>query len=85
MQDTSGIILGITSFNGDLSKWDVSSVKDMYGMFWEATFFKRKLCGVVWVHSETVMFADKCGSISSNVCAITNTPPVFSPQNKIQI
>ena len=68
------MFLGATSFNGDLSKWDVSSVKDMYGMFWGATFFKRKLCGVVWVHSqtkETVMFVVTSGSISSNVCAIT--------------
>ena len=30
---------GATSFNGDLSKWDVSSVTTMYGMFWGAASF----------------------------------------------
>ena len=27
------------SFNGDVSKWDVSRVKDMYGMFWNSKSF----------------------------------------------
>ena len=60
----------------------------MYGMFWGAIFFKRKLCGAVWVHSqtqETVMFAGTSGSISSNVCAITTAPPVFSPQSRSEL
>ena len=32
-----------TSFNGDLSKWDVSSVKDMSSMFLAASSFNRDL------------------------------------------
>ena len=30
---------GARSFNGDISKWDVSSVSSMPGMFWGATSF----------------------------------------------
>ena len=31
------------SFNGDISKWDVSRVTDMYGMFWDAASFTGDL------------------------------------------
>ena len=30
-------------FNGDLSKWDVSSVKDMFEMFWHASSFNGEI------------------------------------------
>ena len=39
----SGMFLGAASFNGDISKWDVSSVEDMSAMFWGATFFNRDI------------------------------------------
>ena len=73
--------------DNDISRWNVSSIKDMYMMFWGATFFKRKLCGGAWVHSQarkTVMFVDTSGSILSKVCVITmhTDPPVFSPGSR---
>ena len=74
------MFLGAKKFNGDLAKWDVSSVKDMSDMFGGATFFKRKLCGATWVHSKatkTRMFAGTSGSISQHFCsgACVSTSP----------
>jgi len=34
---------GATSFNGDLSSWNTSSVTNMLGMFWDATSFNGDL------------------------------------------
>ena len=34
---------GCENFNSDLSKWDVSSVKDMYAMFWDCENFNSDL------------------------------------------
>ena len=34
---------GATSFNGDLSAWDVSEVTDMSDMFYRATSFNQNL------------------------------------------
>ena len=62
---------GATSFNGDISKWDISSVNNMQNMFRNARSFKRKLCGARWVHSnaiKTTMFLGSLGSISGQVC-----------------
>merc|ERR1712224_375303 len=58
-------------FNRDLSKWDVSSVTNMVGMFAGAKAFRRKLCGAAWVLSEAKrdrMFEKSRGSISTTVC-----------------
>ena len=30
---------GVTSFNGDISKWDASNEQNMFGMFSDATSF----------------------------------------------
>merc|ERR1712224_819047 len=73
------------SFDVDISKWDVSSVRDMHAMFLGAAHFKRILCGAAWVDSkarQTIMFKDTAGSISTSVCAITTIAPVFSPQSR---
>merc|ERR1719362_1625676 len=62
---------GATGFNGDVSKWDVSSVSNMNKMFWNAQSFDQDLCGVHWVLSratKTGMFANSLGSIASEVC-----------------
>merc|ERR1711934_1327761 len=58
---------------GDLSKWDVSRVTSMKGMFLGATSFGQTLCGVTWVHSKAQqdnLFKDSSGSI----CAATTIP-----------
>ena len=60
-----------TSFNGDVTKWDVSSVTDMKYMFRHATSFRRKLCGTAWVNSKAAMidmFKGSSGWISLKVC-----------------
>ena len=67
------------SFNGDVSKWDVSSVTNMDHMFDDAHSFGRKLCGAAWVHSKAskkVMFAGSSGSITRKACtsAVTRRP-----------
>ena len=64
-------------FNGDLSKWDVSRVEDMAGMFRNAVSFNQKLCGATWVHSEADkkdMFTGSSGSIQQSDCASAPTP-----------
>ena len=65
-----------TAFNGDISKWDVSSVTKMDLMFQHATSFKHKLCEVAWVHSRASkrsMFESSSGSISQTVCTSAPT------------
>merc|ERR1711934_276802 len=72
-----------SSFNQDLSKWDVSAVTDMGYMFYGASAFKRELCGVAWVNSKADknnMFFNSPGLISSTVC--TTTRHAFTPQSK---
>ena len=39
------ILKGGTYFDGDISTWDVSRVKDMRRMFMGAISFKQQLCG----------------------------------------
>ena len=41
-----------TSFNGDILKWDVWSVKGISFIFFAETSFTQKLCTTAWVHSE---------------------------------
>ncbi|MEC4115222.1 BspA family leucine-rich repeat surface protein, partial [Myroides pelagicus] len=41
--DMSYMFLGATSFNGDLSKWDVSNITNMVGMFQSAVTFNGDL------------------------------------------
>ena len=72
---------GCSKFNDDISGWDTSSAKDMYGMFWGASVFNRKLCGDAWVHSQakkTIMFAGTSGSISLTACAMASVVTVYA-------
>ena len=63
---TNQLFRGATSFNGDLSSWDVGQVTQMYGMFRGATSFNRQLGGA-WSGStaegRTNMFHGSGGSI----------------------
>ena len=57
---------GATSFNGDLSSWDVGQVTDMAYMFRDATSFNRELGGS-WsasTASQWQMFNGSGGSIA---------------------
>ena len=72
----SGMFKGATSFNGDISTWDVSRVGNMKDMFRDAGSFTQHLCGAGWVQSnalKTGMFAGSSGSISREVCT-SNRP-----------
>ena len=72
------------SFNVDISEWNVARVTDMGFMFGDAKAFRRILCGVHWVESETVkqyghnMFQRSPGSVSTSVCATTPTTSTTS-------
>ena len=62
----NSLFRGATSFNGDLSSWDVGQVTDMLGMFARATSFNRQLGGK-WsasTASQTHMFVGSGGSIA---------------------
>ena len=66
-----------TAFNGDISKWDVTSVANMKMMFLGATSFERELCGAAWIKSkasENLMFEGSSGSISSTACTPVPRP-----------
>ena len=57
---------GATSFNGDLSRWNVSNVEGMGRMFSGATSFDRQLGGA-WSTStanKTWMFRNSPGTIA---------------------
>ena len=74
-----------TSFNRDISKWDVSSVKSMTRMFYGATSFTRTLCGVAWVHTQANkngMFAKSSGSIST---AAKNLSPACVSARELEV
>ena len=63
------------SFNGDISKWDVSTVINMDSMFMGAKSFRRQLIGAAWVHSKAtkkVMFEGSSRSISGTVCGASS-------------
>merc|ERR1719271_1462723 len=63
-----------TSFNGDISKWDVSKVSDMWDMFKSASKFAQTLCGA-WkastakmaVNRKREMFKGSSGKICEDV------------------
>ena len=60
-----------SSFNNDISEWDVSSVNNMDHMFYIASSFKQTLCGDAWVHSKAskkMMFTGSPGSLLREVC-----------------
>lgn len=59
---------GVSSFNGDISSWDVSSVTDMRGMFFDATSFAGEIdyWDVSNVTDMSFMFA-KANSFNGNL------------------
>ena len=72
----SGMFQDATSFNGDISKWQVSSVINMKNMFRNAASFNQNLCGARWVHSQAIktdMFVGSTGSISREICTTTRS------------
>ena len=67
-----GVNVTATSFNGNISKCEVSSVVSMDNMFRNAASFKQTLCGSRWLHSKAIktgMFVGSYGRISTAVCA----------------
>ena len=57
-----------STFNQDLSNWDVSRVTNMSWMFASAKGFDQELCGASWVRSKAdklEMFSGSPGSICS--------------------
>ena len=82
--DMSGMFNGATSFNGDLSSWDVSQVTDMSGMFAGASLFNGDVS--VWdvsaVTDMSDMFAGASlfnGDVSVwDVSAVTDMSDMFA-------
>jgi len=54
-------------FNGNISEWDVSNVKDMYNMFYESSF-DQQLCWDVSKKINYEMFTKAKGCIKKNCC-----------------
>merc|ERR1712048_1476352 len=72
-----------TTFDYDISKWDVISVTNMDQMFSNAASFNHKLCGFSWIRSEASkerMFEGSSGSITSRECS-----NIFSPRSKAEL
>ena len=70
------IFASASSFNSDISKWNVPRVISMNGMFFEATSFNQKLCGANWINSKASMesmFKGSSGRLSQEVCALPPT------------
>ena len=70
-----GMFFEATSFNGDLSRWNVSSAKNMSSMFEGATSFDRQLDGT-WSTStadKTYMFSNSPGTIAGRTKAADGT------------
>jgi len=61
-----------TSFNQDISSWDVSNVINMYGMFQDATSFNQDLSS--WNVNEVL----GCQFFSSRATAWTEPKPNFT-------
>ena len=76
-----------SSFNSDISKWEVSSVTKMDAMFGDAVSFTQNLCGDAWVQSKaskTAMFKGSRGSISRTVCTSTTAHEHFTRRPLIE-
>ena len=84
-----GMFFDASSFNGDISKWDVSRVTRMDEMFYNASAFTQNLCTGAWINSKaskSLMFEGSPGSISPMACTITTIPAaVFSPQSGAEL
>jgi len=66
---------GATSFNGNLSCWDVGQVKSMHWMFYGATLFTHQLGGA-WSTStatKVYMFRESPGTIAGKTKAANGT------------
>merc|ERR1719174_3592411 len=81
-----------SSFNGDLSKWDVSRVTNMEEMFSGASSFAQTLCGA-WQTStadKKEMFTRSSGRIcttstTTSVTTSMTTSTRWSPKSKAEL
>ena len=67
-----GMFLQASSFNIDISKWDMRSVTDTDYMFYQAESFKQQLCGDTWINSKATnkfMFASSEGILADKPCS----------------
>ena len=69
-----------SSFNVDLSKWDVSSVNSMIQMFASASSFEQTLCGA-WMDSK----AEKDGIFEGSAGRICSKASPTLPQQDVEI
>merc|ERR1719174_3559147 len=70
-----GMFYSASSFNGDLSKWDVSGVTNMNAMFKGASSFSQTLCGA-WRTStadKDSMFDGSSGRLCTSIISTPST------------
>lgn len=62
----NAMFMNATVFNSDLSDWNVSSVKYMSVMFYNAKNFDQVLCWDTLVNAKNMFLGSKGGSINPN-------------------
>merc|ERR1719362_2172751 len=78
-----------SSFNGDISEWDVSSAINMDKMFYNASSFAQTLCGK-WLTSKAIkqeMFVGSSGEICATKTAtsFTTTSTKWAPDSNEEL
>merc|ERR1712032_265688 len=76
-----------SSFNGDISEWDVSSVTDMEKMFYGAASFKQTLYGAWYTSTadKDSMFTDSSGKIRKAPPNTEKTKPAWAPESNAEL
>ena len=77
--DMSNMFRGASSFNGDISSWDVSNVQNFSFMFYGAVAFNQPIGG--WI----VTSADNMQSMFQNASAFNQNLNSWSPSNVINM